>query len=488
MRACVFRPASSPVGSSVTTNMLLFNAPSPGLVGEGADRRTRGASAPQRRALLLRLMVRCPTCWLAKLIFAGSALTVAFAPAAEVTAAKTSKPNIVLILADDLGTECLGSYGGTSYRTPNLDTLARSGIRFENAYCTPLCSPSRVQLMTGRYGFRTGWTNLIGRATPEFFDPKEKTFGHIFKEAGYATAVAGKWQLADFHKHPNNVPEAGFDEYCCWAWVFDGLQTLRYWDPAIWQSGKWRRDVRYKYGEDVFCDFLIDFIKRNRDQPFFVYYPMVLVHAPFEFTPDTPKARTRFRWRSVDFFPDMVAYLDKTVGRLVATLDRLKLREKTLVIFAGDNGTDRNITSKVGDQEIRGGKGTVTHLGTHVPLIASWPGTIPSGQISSDLVDFSDVLPTMAELAGIDLPKGITFDGQSFAPQLLGQPGKPREWVFVQLDKERFVREQRWLLHDDGRLYDIKADPFEQKNLGSGEDTEMLSAKKRLQAVLEKLK
>src|SRR5262245_4369644 len=414
-----------------------------------------------------------------------SALTAALVCSGNAADEKKSKPNIILILADDLGTECLGCYGGTSYRTPNLDALAKSGIRFENAYCTPLCTPSRVQLMTGRYGFRTGWTNLIGRGSTEFSDGKEKTFGHIFKEAGYRTAIAGKWQLADFYKHPNNVKEAGFDEYSCWAWVYNGMQTLRYWDPAIWQDGKLRTDVRFKYGEDVFCDFLIDFIGRNRERPFFVYYPMVLVHSPFEYTPDNKHA---LRWRSVNYFPDMVAYMDKTVGRIVATLDRFKLREKTLLIFAGDNGTYFNITSKVGEQEVRGGKGTVTHLGTHVPLMASWPGTIPSGRVSTDLVDFSDVLPTMAELAWVDLPKGITFDGRSFAPQLLGRQGNPREWVFVQLGRERFVRDQRWLLHHDGRLYDVKADPAEQKKLAAGDDADVAAAKERLLAVLEQLK
>jgi arylsulfatase A len=263
------------------------------------------------------------------------------------------------------------------------------------------------------------------------------------------------------------------------------MQTLRYWDPAIWQDGKLRTDVRFKYGEDVFCDFLIDFIGRNRERPFFVYYPMVLVHSPFEYTPDNKHA---LRWRSVNYFPDMVAYMDKTVGRIVATLDRFELREKTLLIFAGDNGTYFNITSKVGEQEVRGGKGTVTHLGTHVPLMASWPGTIPSGRVCTDLVDFSDVLPTMAELAGVDLPKGITFDGRSFAPQLFGRPGNPREWVFVQLGKERFVRDQRWLLHDDGRLYDIRADPSEQKKLEAADDADVSAAKERLHAVLEQLK
>src|SRR5205823_5025504 len=192
--------------------------------------------------------------------------------------------NIILILCDDLGYECVNCYGGRSYETPNIDALAASGMRFKNCYATPLCSPSRVELMTGRYGFQTGWINLIGRGGDEakdYFDPKkERTFGHMLKDAGYTTALAGKWQLAEFIQNPNHVRECGFDEYCCWAWELGGKRTSRYWKPVIWQDGKVRKNTERLYGEDVFCDFLTDFMKRHKDGPFFVYYPMVLVHEP----------------------------------------------------------------------------------------------------------------------------------------------------------------------------------------------------------------
>jgi len=383
-------------------------------------------------------------------------------------------PNIIVILADDLGAECLSSYGSTSYKTPHLDALAESGIRFMNCYATPLCSPSRVQLMTGRYGFRTGWTNMIERgagATRDFFDPtKERTFGHVLKAAGYATAQAGKWQLCRFQEHPDHVKECGFDESCSWTWLYDGRRTDRYWTPSIWQNGKLRENVNDKYGEDVFCDFLIDFITRHRAEPFFIYYPMVLVHDPFEPTPDELKTGSddrKERKADVSHFPAMVAYMDKTVGRLIAALDKLKLRENTLVLFTGDNGTPRQITSQLGDNAIPGGKGMVTHVGSHVPLIASWPGTIPAGRVLDDLIDFTDVLPTLADVAGDDLSRGVAMDGRSFLPQLRGGTGQPREWVYVQLGNASFVRDQRWLLHNDGRFYDIKSDPFERKDLSA---------------------
>lgn len=415
-------------------------------------------------------------------LFTLAALVLSVAPGLGAV----SKPNIVLILADDLGAECLSCYNGTSYRTPNLDRLAQTGIRFANCYATPLCSPSRVQLMTGRYGFRTGWTNLIGRATPKFYDPKEKTFAHMLNAAGYATAIAGKWQLADFKQHPDNVKQCGFDEYCCWTWVFDGTKTSRYWKPSLWQNGKLRDDVADRYGEDVFCDFLIDFVTRKSDRPFFVYYPMALVHAPFEPTPDSRKAGQAGRGKNN--FPDMVAYMDRTVGRLVAALDKLGLRENTLVLFAGDNGTPREITSKADTLEIRGGKGTVTHFGAHVPLIANWKGTTPAGKVLKDLIDFSDMVPTLADLTGAERAKDVTVDGRSFAPQLRGQTGNPREWIFVQLGPQRFLRDSRWLLHSDGRLYDIQSDPSEAKDLAGSDQEEVNSARKRLGALLGRLR
>lgn len=413
-------------------------------------------------------------------------------PALANAAAVPEKPNILLILADDLGAECLGSYGGTSYRTPNLDELARTGLRFANCYATPLCSPSRVQLMTGRYGFRTGWTNLIDRDTPEFLNPKEFNFAHLLKSAGYRTAVAGKWQLAEFEKHPNHVNECGFDEYRCWAWKLDGRRTERYWNPVTWENGKARVGKPGEYGEDLFSDFLIDFMKRNQSNPFFAYYPMTLVHAPFDPTPDSGSAlaskKKKRKAESKSNFPAMVAYMDKTVGKLVAALDELGLREKTVIIFTGDNGTPRDVMTKANGLEIRGGKGNVTHIGAHVPLITSWKGTIKRAKVLQDLVDFSDVLPTFAELARAHTPSGLKIDGHSFAPQLRGQRGNPREWVFVQLGDRRFVRDERWLLHDDGRMYDPCCDPLERRNLAGELRRKHEPAIEKLRGVLESLK
>jgi arylsulfatase A len=360
--------------------------------------------------------------------------------------------------------------------------------------------------MTGRYGFRTGWVNLIGRGEDanDYFDPKkEKTFGHMMKEAGYATALAGKWQLAHFPDHPQHVKECGFDESCCWSWQLHGTRTSRYWKPSIWQNGKLRDDVSDKFGDDVFCDFLIDFIRRHKDQPFFAYYPMALVHEPHVPTPDNMKdyegkvfddaevgddKKARKGERAKKLFPGMVNYMDKTVGRLVAALDEMKLRENTIIIFTGDNGTDRSVVSKIGDMTIQGGKGTMTEFGTHVPMIVSWKGKITPGQVRDDLVDFSDVMPTMAEVTGAALPKNTTIDGKSFAGQLLNDKAPARSWIFTQLGRDRLVRDSRYMLHANGSMFEIGRDPFEKNDLKSSGDKAVVASRTALQAVLDKMK
>ncbi len=451
--------------------------------------------------------------FLATIILSGCGLV-------EIYAATARQPNILLILADDLGRETINCYGGTSYKTPHIDALAKSGTRFTHSFSTPLCSPSRVELMTGRYGYRTSWINLIGRGGSEevndYFDPKkETTFGRVLKNAGYATAIAGKWQLCEFPKHPDHLAECGFDQSLCWAWEIDGKQTSRYWAPVLWDNGQLEKMPADKYGDDLFSDFLIHFMEQNKDKPFFAYYPMALVHGPHIAPPGSPRAAAAQKAAADNKkrggknakrktnpalghddevvndpanYPDMVAYMDKIVGKLVGAVEQLGLRKNTLIIFTGDNGTDKKITSMIGNISVPGGKGTVTELGTHVPLIASWPGKTPAGKTNSSLINFCDVLPTLAKIGGAKLPSQTKIDGQSFAPQLLGEKGSPRDWAFTQLGHKRYARDHRYLLHDDGRLFEIANDLFEKNNLSASEKPEILSAKKQLQAVLDRNK
>lgn len=395
---------------------------------------------------------------------------------------KARRPNVVLILADDLGYECLGCDGGTSYQTPVLDGLARTGVRFDHCYSTPLCTPSRVQLMTGRYGFRNykAWATL---------DPKEKTFAQMLKAAGYATCISGKWQLGGGPSAPSN---AGFDEHCLWQLEGGDEKGERYHNPKLVRNGKPYEGLDGKYGPDMLCDFLLDFIERKKSQPFLAYYPMCLTHAPFQPTPDSKGEKTD----KTQYFADMVAYMDKLVGRITAKLDALGLRENTLLVFLGDNGTDRRITSAMGDRKVKGDKGLTTEGGTHVPLIANWKGTVPAGRVCQDLVDFSDFLPTLAAACSAKLPEEVTIDGRSFLPQLLGKEGQPREWIFCFYDpkqgnwtRKRYAQDKRWKLYDDGNLFDLKADVLEKQPLAAAGDTaEAAAARKKLQAVLDKMK
>jgi arylsulfatase A-like enzyme len=262
------------------------------------------------------------------------------------------------------------------------------------------------------------------------------------------------------------MPEkAGFDEHCLWQVTKLGN---RYWDPMIQQNGQILSDCQGKYGPDVFADFIIDFIERNRSKNFFVYYPMVLTHAPFVRTPDSRDRDGSRTQRNKANFPDMVAYADKIVGRIVKALDELGLREETFLLFTGDNGSPRGISSKMGQRAIKGGKGYTTDAGTHVPLIANWKGTIPVGQTCEDLVDFTDFLPTLLQISGAEFPLDTVLDGGSFVPQLLGKTGNPRDWIFCHYDPQwgewkwtRYARTKKWKLYDGGQIFNIQSDPDE---------------------------
>ena len=349
------------------------------------------------------------------------------------TGSRRDRPNIVLILADDLGYETLGAYGGRSYSTPMLDRLARQGIRFDHAYSQPLCTNTRVQLMTGRYQHRY-WQGF------GILPKGERTFGHLMQEAGYRTLISGKWQLHSYD--PADYPgaaerrgtgmrgaESGFDEYLLWhAWHTEDKGS-RYADPTYDLNGKLVRAQTGAYGPDLFVDYINDFAERNRDLPFFVYYPMALPHGPFVPTPDSPQWQQESRRHESDpaYFADMVAYMDKLVGRIVAHLDRLGLRRQTLVLFYADNGTHRMISSQLGNRTIQGGKGKTTDAGTRVPMIASWPGTVPAGVVSQDLIDSVDIYPTLAELAGIRLPGQSSGRRRQFCGSAMGTGrGSPR--------------------------------------------------------------
>ena len=402
--------------------------------------------------------------------------------------AAADKPNIIMILADDVGFECFSAYGSREYSTPRLDALAAGGVRFENCHSTPLCTPSRVNLMSGK-------SNVFNYFDFGIYPKGEPTFGNYFKEHGYATAVAGKWQLLT-SQGGITPEEAGFNTYCLWN--FPGGGRNRYWDPSLVQNGELLDLPEASYGPDVTTDFLIEFMKANRDKPFLAYFPMILPHNPFLVTPDSVDPDSKDEKRN---FIDMVQYIDKNVGRLEDTLKELGLREKTLIIFTGDNGTNSVLTSVLDGRQIRGGKGYTHDYGTHVPLIVNWPGKVPGGKVISDLVCFSDLFPTMVEAAGLP-PKEITEgDGWSFWPQCEGKAGRKRQWIYcyyfprpssAKYDNKynhyevRFARDKRYKLYDNGEMYDTIADVLEKRPLAVGQaGPRGESARKVLQQALD---
>ncbi|MBW8036018.1 MAG: sulfatase-like hydrolase/transferase, partial [Planctomycetes bacterium] len=258
----------------------------------------------------------------------------------KVTDKNKKRPNIVLIMADDIGFEGISAYGSLSYKTPVLDRLAKEGMRFDYCFSQPICTPSRVEIMTGKYNFRN--YTKFGQ-----LDPKEITFANLLKDSGYETLVAGKWQLGG---GAEKVAGFGFENHCLWH--IEGRES-RFWEPRIMIDGKVKtEEIKDRYGPDVICDYVTDFIKKPKSKPFFVYYPMTLVHPPYVPTPDSPEGGSRTReghWGKggEEYFDDMVAYMDKCIGRVVDTLEKQGLRDNTLLMFTGDNGCTTNIYSKM---------------------------------------------------------------------------------------------------------------------------------------------
>ncbi len=418
-------------------------------------------------------------------------------PAAACAASPTEKPNIMLILADDFGVECLSSYGGTSHRTPNLDRLAKEGMRFTHHFSNPFCSPSRAQLLTGRYPFQNGLKVVLHSKSQEnlYLRPTQPSFVRQLKQHGYATQLVGKWHVALEHKH-NTIQEFGFDHYQTWQ-IFDdkGARTTRYWNPYLLRDGRVIANViKDRYGPDVDLEFYLDFIKTNAksNTPFLAYYSTCLPHYPWEPTPDskekTYRAPSEGHKGDPKYFPEMVTYLDKQIGSMLQTLDDLGIAENTIVLFLADNGTDADLVNTWGDgKQIAGGKGTMTDRGTHVPLIVRWPGQIQPGTTCQDLVDLSDMFPTLCELTGAKLPEQ-TIHGHSFAPQLLGKPAHPREWIHIQNAGDRQLRSHDYMLNNQNELREVRElweDPA--KPNPSNESEKAAAARKTLQQAFDTL-
>lgn len=379
------------------------------------------------------------------------------------SAETASRPNIIVILADDLGYETIRANGGESYQTPVLDKLAATGVRFEQCYVQPLCTPTRAQLMTGQYNIR----NYINFG---LLNPQSRTFGNFLRDAGYATCITGKWQLGREAGLPKKF---GFDEHCLWQHT---RRPPRYANPGLEINGVEKDFTNGEYGPDIVNDFAMDFISRHKTSPFFLYYPMMLTHGPYQPTPDSktwdPKAVGEDVNKRPEHFADMVAYMDKLVGKLLARLDQAGVRDNTLIVFIGDNGTGKGTPSMFKGREVIGGKGTTTTMGMHVPLIVSWPAKISTPKVTADLVDSTDVLPTICDAAGVKLPTDAKIDGRSFLAELNGENPSPRQWIYSwysprqanDLSVREFAFTRDFKLYrggEFGEFIDLRTDPAE---------------------------
>ncbi len=414
---------------------------------------------------------------------AASALA---APAIAQT--RKRRPNILFILADDLGYGDVGCYGQTRIKTPNIDRLASEGVRFTQAYAgSTVCAPSRCCLMTGR---DTGHASVRGNHVPEYgLKPREITVASMLKASGYRTALSGKWGLGgfDMNSHPN---DKGFDEF--FGYLNQHHAHLSFPD-YLWENKteyflkeNWF-DQRKKFSNDLFTERAIDFIGRQKaSNPFFLYLAYTIPHADNERgqiqnngieVPDQG-IYTKENWPDVErSFAAAITRMDTQIGDVLAELDRKGLRENTLIIFTSDNGPhkegghDPNFFGSSG--AVRGTKRDLYDGGIRVPAIANWRGRIPPGQTSDHAWAFWDFLPTAAELTGTRPPPGL--DGISFLPALTGrkQPKHPYlYWEFFEGGFQQAVRVDDWKLVRQApdfklELFDLASDLKEMHNVGA---------------------
>lgn len=398
------------------------------------------------------------------------------------------KPNILFILLDDMGKEWVSQYNADDIDTPNIDLLAKTGMQFNNAWSMPQCTPSRVTFMTGQYPFRHGWVNHYdvprwGHGA-NFDSEKNPSIAKIMKKAGYKTCIAGKWQINDFRLQPEAMVSHGFDDYCMWTGGEGGnieKSQERYWDPYI-HTKNGSETYKGKFGEDIFTDFIIDFMKKNKKNPMMIYYPMCLPHGPLTTTPAEPNITSK-----MDKHKAMVHYTDQILKKLITALEDLEIRDNTIIVWTTDNGTSGNIIGHINGKAIRGGKTYLTENGVNEPFIVNWPEKIPLGKVTDALIDFSDLLPTFADLGGTTLPNEFQFDGKSFKNLILGEKDKSdRDWILtmgslparinygrvknVHKFRDRALRGERYKVFVDTlqqitEIYDLKKDIKEVNNL-----------------------
>jgi arylsulfatase A-like enzyme len=410
---------------------------------------------------------------------------------ADTSVQTTKRPNIIFIMVDDMGRDWISCYGAR-HQTPNIDRLAKEGLRYETAWCNPICTPTRVTLLTGQYAFRHGWTHHydVARNGGDGLKwTRFTTFARVVRSAGYRTAIAGKWQINNLRRQPDALNQHGFDEHCVWPGAEQGFPETeeRYFNGSIMTNG--RRET-VPFGPDTINNFACDFVRRHKDQPFLLYYPMLLTHGPFGATPlnkDNPPQE------KAASYAGYVTYMDRLVGRLIDAVDKAGLKQNTVLIFTGDNGSSSAGT--LHGKPYKKGKGQEADWGVHVPFIVRAPSLVPqAGLATRDLVDFTDIYPTFVELSGATLPAGVLLDGKSLVPSISGDddPFKKRNWIYSQVGTFRMVRDWQYLLDNREGFYQLSdgrnavTDLLQTKNLFTSQERVIPGRRARLQKILDR--
>ena len=395
----------------------------------------------------------------------------------------SQRPNVLIILADDQGWGDLSLNGNSNLSTPQIDSLARSGALFVRFFVCPVCSPTRAEFLTGRYHPRGGvhGVSLGG----ERLNLGEQTVAEVFKAAGYATAAFGKWHNGT--QYPYHPKARGFDEFYGFTSGHWGI----YFDPPLDHSGQ---PVQGKgFIIDDLTDHALTFIEQNRGHPFFCYLPFNTPHSPME-VPDRfykKFANLDLKLRSRNPAQEKVPFtraalamcenIDWNVGRLLKRLEELKLAENTIVVYFSDNGPN----SWRWNGGMKGRKGSTDEGGVRVPFLIRWPGHIPGGRRIPQIAGAIDLLPTLADLAGVPLQSPKPLDGATLKPLLLGEAGSkawPDRMLFSHWNGKVSVRTQRYRLDDNDRLFDLEADPGQDHDLsGTSKDITARLAQARAQ-------
>ena len=416
--------------------------------------------------------------------------------------------NFVLIMADDVSPDWYGCYKEhvrfpNAVRTPHIDRMAREGVLFVTAWATPMCSPTRAMIMTGRYANRTGFYHNALKLTERPDLVRDNlTFGKLLKQAGYATAIAGKWHVTGDEPQSQH---GGFEEYSLWsgpkelagtpgspkhtgAWEDDSTPS-RYWHPCIIRNGQYLPTKPEDFGPEIHTDFLCDFIRRKRLGPFLAYFAMSAPHGTREGSTTTPLYGRRGEMGRAEEAKERTArfralneYIDVCVGRILGTLEKEGLLDDTVVMFTSDNGTA--VTAKT----------RAVERGASVPFVVFGGGVKRRGA-TTELTDLTDVLPTMLDFAQVKLPEGYEIDGRSLAPFLEGRTDTHREWIHSYIGTSQMLRDKRWLLEavnailgsPRGRFYDCGTDRTGKgyRDVTESKDPAALAARQRFDEVLK---